>query len=173
MTTSSDATGSTASAVPGLHVRAAVPVRTVLLVVAVAGRCWRYAIPFLVLVPLKLGVEWLVIKQLIDRGRPWEMIGGDLVLRGEVLTNSGFPSGHATTASAFTVLLCAFVPRRWWSWLPLLLAAWVGIARLYFAQHNPLDPVGGFAIGAASGVVPWMLFLDRYAVSAGDDRWGA
>lgn len=232
MTTSSNETESTASPLPSVHVRTAVSMRTVLLVVAVAavpfgaaasvaatgeatawesdvvrfvngwpdslepafwaiqqagmlvapaigglllawrGRRWGYAIPFLVLVPLKLGVEWLVIKQLIDRGRPWETIGGDLVLRGEIITNSGFPSGHATTACAFAVLLCAFVPRRW-RWLPVVLAAWVGIARLYFAQHNPLDLVGGFAIGAAYGVVLWMLFLNRYAVSAGDDRWAA
>lgn len=131
------------------------------LLLAWRGGRWGYAVPFVVLTPLKLGIEWLVIKQLIDRGRPWETLGGDLVLRGEILENSGFPSGHATTAVAFAVLICAFLPLRW-RWVPLFWALWVGIARLYFAQHNPLDLVGGFAIGTVYGVVLWMVFLNRY-----------
>lgn len=138
------------------------------LLLAWRGRKGGYAVPFLLLVPLKLGIEWLVIKQLIDRGRPWQTLDGDIVLRGEILHNSGFPSGHATTAMAFAVLLCAFLPMRW-RWAPLLVALWVGIARLYFAQHNPLDLVGGFAIGAVYGVVLWMVFLNRYAQPSGGD----
>lgn len=138
------------------------------LLIAWRGRQWAYAVPFIVLAPLKLGIEWLVIKQLIDRGRPWETLGGDVVLRGEILHNSGFPSGHATTAMAFAVLVSAFLPRSW-RWLPFVWAALVGVARLYFAQHNPLDLVGGFSIGAVYGVVLWKTFLNRYVASK--DGW--
>jgi membrane-associated phospholipid phosphatase len=119
------------------------------------GRRWAYTVLFVALAPLKLVVEWLVIRQPIGRGRMWKIFEGDVVLRGETLHNSGFLSGHATTAMAF-------LPIRW-RWLPVLRALRAGIARLHFAPHNSLDRVGGFAIGVA----PLTVFQRRY-VSSGE-----
>ncbi len=124
-----------------------------------AGR-WQYAIPFVVLGPVKLAVEWLILKQLIERGRPAETVGADIIVRGTAHEGLGFPSGHATTAAAFAVLMVAFVPPRWRG-VPIVWAVVVGLARLYSGEHNVLDVVAGLAVGTIYAMVLWFAILNR------------
>jgi undecaprenyl-diphosphatase len=44
------------------------------------------------------------------------------------------------------------LPGRW-RWLPIAIATLNAIARVYLGAHNPLDVVGGAAIGIALGAV--------------------
>jgi undecaprenyl-diphosphatase len=129
-------------------------------VIAAIARRWTYLVPFACLVPLKLGIEWGVIKQLVERERPFATLGSEIVVRGTAVDGLSFPSGHATTATAFGVLLLAFVPRSWWPPVVGWVGA-VGLARLYSGEHHPLDVVGGIALGTIYGVALRYLVLDR------------
>ncbi len=129
--------------------------------IAWSTRRWHAAVPFVLLVPIKLSVEWLFLKQVVERERPPVTVGPDIVTRGAPIHGLGFPSGHATTAFAFAVLLVAFLPARWRP-VPVLLAALVAVARLYAGAHNVLDVVAGAAVGTIFAAVLWYTILNRF-----------
>jgi undecaprenyl-diphosphatase len=137
------------------------------LVIAGVARRWEYALPFILLLPLKLFVEKAVVKQLVDRRRPFETVGPDIHVRGTAFEGLSFPSGHATTAVAFAILVAAFLPRRWRP-VPLIWATVVGIARLYSGEHNVLDVVAGAAMGTLFATVIWFTMLNRFVEPNGD-----
>ncbi len=132
------------------------------LVIAALTRHWQYLIPFLLVLPLKLIFEKGLVKQLVERERPFTSVGPEILVRGTAFEGLSFPSGHATTAFALAVLVTAFLPGRW-RVLPLLWAVVVAIARLYFGEHNVLDVIAGAAIGTAFGTVLWLTVLNRLA----------
>ncbi|MFW2335215.1 phosphatase PAP2 family protein [Ilumatobacter sp.] len=131
------------------------------LVIARVARRWEYLIPFLLLMPLKLFIEKAVLKQLVERQRPFVSIGPDITVRGPAFEGLSFPSGHATTAVAFGILVAAFLPPRWRP-LPVLWAAAVCVARIYFGEHNVLDVVAGAALGTLFATVLWFTILNRW-----------
>ncbi len=139
-----------------------------LVIAWVAGR-WEYAIPFVLLLPLKLIVEKAVLKQLVERQRPFVSIGPDINVRGTAFEGLSFPSGHATTAVAFGTLVAAFLPLRWRP-LPLLWAATVCVARLYFGEHNVLDVVAGAAMGTLFATILWFTVLNRFVEPGRETR---
>ena len=130
---------------------------TPLLVAAVALvlRRWRLAAALVLLVPLKLVVEQLP-KQLIARPRPGTSVP-EAILRGVPRDGRSFTSGHAIITFAIAGLLVLVLPRRW-AIVAVLLAALNGVARVYLGAHNPLDVVGGAAIGLALAAVLDLVF---------------
>jgi undecaprenyl-diphosphatase len=100
-----------------------------------------------------------VMKELIERPRPEGYVDG-LVVREEA-EGFGFPSGHTTMAFALAAVLHPILPARW-RWVPWVLAALVGIARLYVGVHWPMDVVGGAALGVAIGGALGLLVADGY-----------
>jgi membrane-associated phospholipid phosphatase len=86
-----------------------------------------------------------IIKKLVNEPRPIVMLHGHLHQRA-VETGPGFPSGHATAATALALTLWLILPRKW-RWLPILWILTVAVSRLYLGIHTPADIVGGFAIG--------------------------
>ena len=133
---------------------------------AAAFRRWRLAAALVVFVPLKLVMEKLVVKQLVERERPGTTICGapddfDETcgnFRGDVpLDGLSFVSGHAIIAWGVATLLWAVLPGRW-RWLPVAIAALNAIARVYLGAHNPLDVIGGGAVGVAIGAVLVIVF---------------
>lgn len=131
------------------------------IVIAWIARRWQYVIPFVLLMPLKLGIEKAVLKQAVERERPYVTVGTDIHVRGPAFEGLSFPSGHATTATAFAILVVAFVPPKWRP-LPLAWAVVVGISRLYYGEHNVLDVVAGFAMGAMFAAILWFAILNRW-----------
>jgi len=132
-------------------------------VVAAVFRKWWLVIALVVFVPLKLLVEKGVVKQLVERERPGTTIcgydAGDPAafdvdcgnFRGDVpLEGLSFVSGHAIIAWGVATLLWPVLPGRW-RWLPVVIAMLNAIARVYLGAHNPLDVIGGGAIGVAIG----------------------
>ncbi len=128
---------------------------------AAAFRRWRLAIALVLFVPLKLAVEKLVVKQLVERERPGTTICGapdDFDpdcgnFRGDVpLEGLSFVSGHAIIAWGVATLLWPVLPGRW-KLVPVTIAAMNALARVYLGAHNPLDVIGGGAIGIAIGAV--------------------
>lgn len=128
-------------------------------VVAVAAfalrRVWL-GLTLLLLIPLKLAVEHLLIKQLVARSRPATSICHlDLAcghFRDVPLHGDSFVSGHAVIAWAVAWLVLPYLPGRWRA-VAIVLAALNSVARVYLGAHNPLDVVGGAAAGIAIAAV--------------------
>ena len=125
-------------------------------------RQWQHFAAFAAVLPLKLGVEKGLVKQLVQRERPFTSVGPSVDLRGPAFDGLSFPSGHTTTAFATAVLLSAFLPKRWRP-VPLIWAGVVGIARIYYGEHNALDVVAGAALGTLFATALWFVFLNRFA----------
>jgi membrane-associated phospholipid phosphatase len=140
------------------------------LVVAVgvlAFRRWRLAAALVLVVPLKLAGE-RVAKLLVERERPGTTVP-DAILRGVPSAGLSFTSGHAIITFAIAGLLVLVLPRRW-GIVAFVLASLNAVARIYLGAHNPLDVVGGAAIGLAIAAV-LDLVLD-VARDRGGDRPG-
>jgi membrane-associated phospholipid phosphatase len=125
-------------------------------------RRWLHLVPFVLVLPSKVWIEKAVVKQLVDRQRPFVSVGPDINVRGPAFGGPSFPSGHCTTAFALGVLLTAFVPPKW-RFVPITWAVIVAISRLYYGEHNLLDVVAGAALGTAFATVLWFVFLNRGA----------
>jgi undecaprenyl-diphosphatase len=83
------------------------------------------------------------VKRVVRRGRPVAV--GPVRVRGQAQSGDGFVSGHAAVA----VALAAGTMRSRPGLDPLLaiLAAVVGVSRMYVGAHLPLDVLGGAALG--------------------------
>ena len=113
---------------------------------ALAFRRWRLAAALVLVVPLKLALE-RVVKLLVQRERPGTTVP-DAILRGVHPAGLSFVSGHAIITFAIAGLLALVLPRRW-AVLGFVLASLNAVARVYLGAHNPLDVVGGAAVGLA------------------------
>jgi membrane-associated phospholipid phosphatase len=113
---------------------------------ALAFRRWRLAAALVLVVPLKLVLE-RTVKWLVQRERPGITVP-DAVLRGVHPGGLSFVSGHAIITFAIAGLLGLVLPRRW-AVVTFVLATCNAVARVYLGAHNPLDVVGGAAVGLA------------------------
>ncbi|MGZ8766124.1 MAG: phosphatase PAP2 family protein [Acidimicrobiia bacterium] len=121
------------------------------LVVALVLRQWKVAVAVVAAVVLKLATE-MAVKELVQRSRPGRSIG-DIVMRGDVSAHGlSFVSGHAVITAAIAGILTPILPRRWKP-LPWVIVALNAFARIYVGAHNPLDIVGGIALGVAIACV--------------------
>ena len=122
-----------------------------LAVVALVFRRFRLALALLL---AGVGVYLLavMIKPIVDRGRPAAILAGvegrETFREGSL----GFPSGHAAVAGALTVVVAAHLSKRW-AVAALVLGVAVLFGRMYVGAHLPLDLVGGAALGAAAGSI--------------------
>lgn len=91
----------------------------------------------------------LVVKRVVERGRPDALLpdveGREVFGEGSL----GFPSGHAAVAAALTVVAAAHLSVRW-TVVALALGAVVIFGRIYVGAHLPLDVIGGAALGAVA-----------------------
>ncbi len=124
--------------------------------VALVFRKWVLATMLVVFVPIKLFVEKGIVKQLVERQRPGTSIcRGDTTcgnFRDVPIEGLSFVSGHAMVTGGIAAILLPYLPRRW-RWIPVVIAALNATARVYLGAHNPLDVIGGCAIGVAIGAL--------------------
>src|SRR5208283_184360 len=94
----------------------------------------------LVILTIAVAGSTAIVKELVDRARPFA-IDGFL----------SFPSGHTTFASSFFGFLAYLAPQVMhsvsWSnvvrWACIAIAALIAVSRVYLGQHWPSDIVGG------------------------------
>lgn len=88
----------------------------------------------------------LILKNLVDRIRPYEVIAGLQILVAKPM-DASFPSGHTSSAFSVAWVLVRNVPKRYG--IPIvLLAVIMGFSRLYVGVHYPTDVL----IGMISGI---------------------
>lgn len=88
----------------------------------------------------------VMLKNMVARTRPYEMVEGLRILI-DPLKSFSFPSGHTACsfAAAFAYFRC--MPRKKWGTVALVLAGLIGFSRLYVGVHYPTDVLGGVAVG--------------------------
>lgn len=69
-----------------------------------------------------------------------------------------FPSGHTATAFALFFSIALSVRSNFLRFLLFLLAAGVGLSRIYLSQHFLIDVVGGSILGMLMGGLAWQIF---------------
>jgi len=99
---------------------------------------------------------WLsgFVKDIVARDRPAAFIAG-LHVRDHVV-GAGFSSGHTAVAFAVAAALAPALPRGG-KVLAFTLASLVGVARMVYGVHFPLDVVGGAAFGIMCGALVSLL----------------
>ena len=103
-------------------------------------------------------IAWVaakLIKAGVDRPRPGGLI--EDIGRVASLDGLGFVSGHTAVAAAIVTSAAPYLPRTWRRLLWLL--PWVvGLGRIFYGAHLPLDIVGGAALGWTVGATFHLLF---------------
>lgn len=131
-------------------------------VVALILRRPRLAVAALLVTVLKLAAERIVWDVLgIHRSRPGttEPV---VTVRGNTPTDGlSFVSGHMILVTGLAWVITPYLRGRW-RILPWVVVGLVAMARMYLGAHNPLDVVGGFALGTVIGAGTYVLLrLDR------------
>lgn len=92
------------------------------------------------------GVVMEAAKLITKEPRPYVLLHNHLHVRASELGLNSFPSGHVAVATAMALTLWLILPRAW-RWVSVLWIVVVAVSRLYLGVHQPIDIVGGFAIG--------------------------
>lgn len=98
----------------------------------------------------------IIIKRLVERTRPWLILSELIPLVTERDPNS-FPSGHTSAAFAAATAFFHTLPRRWMGITALVLAAVMGLSRLYVGVHFPSDVICGALVGFLCGELAWYI----------------
>jgi undecaprenyl-diphosphatase len=134
-------------------------------IAACALRRYRLGAALAVTIPLKLAMEWWVVKALVERERPVFTVP-DAIVRDSNTAPLGFPSGHAVFAFALAGLLAPYLGRRG-TIIVYVLASLNSLARVYLGAHNPLDVVAGAAVGAAiAGALNLVIAVPRSTIGS-------
>jgi undecaprenyl-diphosphatase len=108
---------------------------------------WRRPSIFLTVVAADLAADLLagVGKLIVHRHRPFEH------QLGPASSTHSFPSGHTATSFACATVLSAYAPRLR---VPLyVLAALIGLSRVYNAMHYPTDVLAGAVLGVLVALI--------------------
>ena len=95
-------------------------------------------------------------KELVGRPRPVLLLT-EILQRELLVSGNGFPSGHVALATAVSMVLGAYLPKKRRYIVPIWIGV-VAVSRLYLGVHAPLDIVGGFCIGLIAAICVLLVF---------------
>lgn len=98
-----------------------------------------------------------VVKEIVERPRPFVAYPSIEPLYHEESLYSSFPSGHTSMAFAFATIIAIFY--RKWRYLVFGFAALMGFSRMYGFVHYPTDVIAGAAIGIICSIVVYKVYL--------------
>lgn len=111
---------------------------------------------------LSLLINNMILKNLVARTRPYEIVEGLVPLVGRPRDYS-FPSGHTGSSFAAAWVFYRRLPGR--LGIPaLVLAGLISLSRLYVGVHYPTDVLFGVIGGIVSGCIALALYRGREAV---------
>ena len=116
---------------------------------ALALRRWRLAAAFAIVTVAKLLTERLVW-QVVQRDRPGTTEPVVHVRGSTPSSGISFVSGHVMLVSGLAWSLTPYLRGRW-KLAPWAVVVLVAFARVYLGAHNPIDVLGGFALGITIG----------------------
>jgi undecaprenyl-diphosphatase len=111
---------------------------------------WRELL-LLILILLIGGVLVQILKRMFGRLRPPMLFGPSVHTLGLMFYNASFPSGHTQTAFGAAVYMAYRFKRFWYAYF--VIAALMGLSRIYVGAHFPIDVIAGAIIGSAIAVV--------------------
>ncbi len=98
----------------------------------------------------------IILKNVVQRNRPfWIFPDIPLVDGVAVPDDYSFPSGH--TGAAFAAGYALFMRNKKWGIPVLVLAALIGISRMYLFVHFPTDVLVGMVIGILAGSCSYLI----------------
>lgn len=104
---------------------------------------------------VSLLINNIILKNLVARVRPYEVIEGLVPLIPKPWDYS-FPSGHTGSSFASAWVFYRRLPKRFG--IPALaLAGLIGLSRLYLGVHYPTDVLFGVASGIGSGCIAMLI----------------
>lgn len=92
-----------------------------------------------------------VIKELIERPRPFVAYPSIEPLYHEESLYSSFPSGHTSMAFAFATIIAIFYKQ--WKYIVFGMAFLMGFSRMYGFVHYPTDVIAGAIVGIVCALV--------------------
>lgn len=102
----------------------------------------------------------MLVKNLVGRTRPYELIDGLQILV-EKPGEFSFPSGHTSSSFAAGVIIFLTCPRK--IGVPaLILAFLISISRLYVGVHFPTDVLGGMVMGTLIAVCIYEVYKKKF-----------
>ena len=117
--------------------------------IALVARRPRLAVAALLVTAGKLLAE-RVVWAVVERERPGVTEPDAIVRGGSATAGVSFVSGHVVLATGLAWVATPYLRGRWRA-LPWIIVALVSFARIFLGAHNPLDVVGGWALGLAIG----------------------
>jgi membrane-associated phospholipid phosphatase len=119
--------------------------------IALVMRRYRLAVAAVLVTIGKLGAE-RIVWQVVQRQRPG-VSEPNAIVRGGTPTNGlSFVSGHVVLVTGLAFVIAPYL-RGKWRLVPWVVVAFVGFARIYLGAHNPVDVLGGVALGLALGAL--------------------
>lgn len=97
------------------------------------------------------------LKNIIQRPRPYTMLP-DLTVLVPLETEFSFPSGHTTASFAVACIYFRMLPKKY-GIAALVLAALIGLSRLYVGVHYPTDVLGGLIVGVVGSTIVYHVYL--------------
>ena len=80
----------------------------------------------------------------------------------EIHTTNSFPSGHTATAFSLFLFCCFISSKKWIVPLGFAYALLGGYARVYVAQHFPLDIGAGILVAYCSVIIAWIIQIKYF-----------
>ena len=96
-------------------------------------------------------VNNLILKNLVGRVRPYEVVAGLQCIVAPAV-DASFPSGHTGASFASAISISGQIPKKYAVFL-IVLTALIAFSRLYVGIHYPTDVLGGLVTGIGIGLL--------------------